>query len=172
MPAFIYPLWKIPGNFANLSYPETENWKTKLVTISMSWSKCYCIWSVNIENALKKKYLEGFTPARVGIFVASRFAISPEVCLVENWMFLTLLSCIRVSIRDLRGIAFIEVSSCRKWKNVLVTDVFLSTLPCHLYSMAEACVYFRFIEWSRKVVFRHVRFPFEQISVFLTFCTD
>ena len=35
----------------------------------------------------------GFTPARVGIFVASRFAIWPEVCLVENWMFLTLLSC-------------------------------------------------------------------------------
>ena len=41
-------------------------------------------------------------------------------------------------MRDLLGIAFIEASSYRKCTNVLVTDVFLSTLSCHLCSRAEA----------------------------------
>ena len=86
-----------------------------------------------------KKYLVGLTPAKVGIFVASRFAIWLQVCLVENWISFTLISFTNVSIRDLLGTAFFETSSCRKWTNVLVTDVFLSTLSRHICSRVEAC---------------------------------
>ena len=73
-------------------------------------------------------YLVVFTPTKVGILVARRFAIWSVVCLFEKAMSLTLPSVTRVCILFLRGIAFIAASSCRKWTKVLVTDTLLSLL--------------------------------------------